>query len=143
MDVVVSTETVKLGDRKIHRGKSSGSNRQPEAAGGGGRFRWLVMYLTAVMLAVGVALLLSKLVFGAVSPWRDGGIAGALGFLGGFTREPLGDALMFAIIVSAMTALVFVFSPLPLLGKQIWLAVAAGACTGKLVMDGYAESSGP
>ena len=103
------------------------------------RLRLVVMHLAAVIAAVALALLLSNLVFDGTSATRDAGLAAVAAFIGGLGREPLGDAIMFTIIVGTICTLACVLSPLSLFWKQVALALSVGLCGGKLVMGVHAE----
>jgi hypothetical protein len=94
--------------------------------------------MIAAAMAVAVALALSKVVVGAADLWVGIGAAAVFAFLG-TSGDNLGDAVMFTIIIVAITALAFAFLPIPPFWRQVWLSVGAGVCTGKLVWGIYTD----
>ncbi len=81
---------------------------------------------------------LTKLVVGFVNWWIAMGVSLPAALLGA-AGDNLGDAIIFTIIVVAITTVAFGFLPIPPVWKQVWLAFCAGGCTSKLGMGAYAD----
>ena len=97
-----------------------------------------IVLVVVVVGAIALSLGLSKLVVGVVNWWIAIGVSLPAALLG-LAGDNLGDAIIFTIIVAAVTAFAFGFLPIPLVWKQVWLAVCGGACTSKLGMAAYTD----
>ncbi len=108
------------------------SNRE-ETSGG-----TAIVLMFVVVGAIAVSLGLSKLVVGAINWWIAIGVSLPAALLGA-AGDNLGDAIIFTIIVAAITTIAFGFLPIPPVWRQVWLAFCGGRCTSKLGMGAYTD----
>ncbi len=108
------------------------SNRE-ETSGG-----TAIVLMFVVVGAIAVSLGLSKLVVGAINWWIAIGVSLPAALLGA-AGDNLGDAIIFTIIVTAITTIAFVFLPIPPVWRQVWLAFCGAGCTSKLGMGAYTD----
>ncbi len=103
------------------------------------RERGDLVSMVSLLVANGVAMFLCLLLVEEVSPWVVfiGATIGAI--LGNLTARRFLDGMMFTMIAAIVTWLAFLFLPLPLLLRQIWLSFGGGICTAKMLVGGYRE----
>ncbi len=100
----------------------------------------IIVSVLSLGAAIAVAHVANVYLLGGTSVWIVVGVSALFGFLGAWTGERLGDAIVLTLFVGGVTAAAFFYLPIPIFWQRIWLSAACGLCVGKLGSSAYKEA---
>jgi hypothetical protein len=100
----------------------------------------IISSVISLGVAVAAAYMANLYVLGGSGVWTVVGVSAVFGFLGAWTGERFGDAIVLTLFIGGITAAAFYYLPIPFFWQRIWLAAACGMCVGKLGASAYKET---
>lgn len=100
----------------------------------------IIVSVISLGAAIAAAYMANLYLLGGTGVWIVVGVSALFGFLGAWTGERLGDAIVLTLFLGGVAAAAYYFLPIPFFWQRIWLSAVCGLCVGKLGSSAYKEA---